>query len=195
MLVKITNTSDARTITSRSRRNGRTAHASPRAFDLKPGQTAEQRADFYQPPRAAERHRVQVTYGRAHRFVTPETRPDQQPLWAAVQKRLRWLPALPVHGYTATRVSVTKTGRFASSDPYEQTWRKPFRATTCGEWPSDMSAQQRFAAVADMLAGGRNKGDVDTGLPPDSLIRSFEGDVSEACVFMEMTIDEISAGI
>jgi hypothetical protein len=39
-----------------------------------------------------------------------------------------------------------------SDDPavtkYEQTWPKNYSSTTCGEWHSDMSAQQRFAAAA-----------------------------------------------
>jgi hypothetical protein len=44
-----------------------------------------------------------------------------------------------------------------------------------------MTGQQRFAAAADMLTGARNEGDGGTGLPPDSLILSFQSDVSEAC--------------
>jgi hypothetical protein len=46
-----------------------------------------------------------------------------------------------------------------------------------------------------MLTAARHKGDGGTGLPPDSLIRTFEADISEGCLVPEMTIDEIGAGI
>lgn len=74
-----------------------------------------------------------------------------------------------------------------SADPggaaskYTQTWAKNYSDTTCSEWNADMSGDQRFAAAADMLAAARNKGDGGTGLPPDSLITSFELDVTEGC--------------
>lgn len=43
-----------------------------------------------------------------------------------------------------------------------------------------MTSAQRFAAAADMLVGARSV-DGGKGLPPDSLINQFAGDIAEAC--------------
>jgi hypothetical protein len=188
--VKITNTADARSnyhieIAADRPDGSRITTGTAYAFDLEPGQTTEQRL-------TAHDGWVPATAGRV---PLPGTRWDRTSkiIMVGVAVILLVIVAGAVTG------SSDDNGGGLSNDPavakYEQTWRKPYSATTCGEWHSDMSARQRFAAAADMLAGARNKGDGGTGLPPDSLIRSFEGDISEACVFMEMAIDEIGAGL
>jgi hypothetical protein len=69
----------------------------------------------------------------------------------------------------------------SQTSKYTQTWSKSYQATTCTEWTSQMTGQQRFAAAADMLAGARNKGDRGSGLPPEALIVRFQNDVTEGC--------------
>jgi hypothetical protein len=44
----------------------------------------------------------------------------------------------------------------------------------------EMDAHQRFVAAADMLVGGRKVWGIDT-MPADSLISSFEDDISRTC--------------
>jgi len=84
----------------------------------------------------------------------------------------------------------------AGSSAYEQTWSQSSSETTCAEWAADMTAQQRFAAAADMLTGARNRGDGGQGVPDDSLIRRFEVDVSEGCgPVATMTVAEAGASI
>lgn len=78
---------------------------------------------------------------------------------------------------------------------YEQTWPRSYSETTCQEWSGAMSAEQRLAAAADMLTGARNKGDGGTGLPPDSLIRTFELGVTTACVIPSASVAEVGAGL
>ena len=68
-----------------------------------------------------------------------------------------------------------------TSNKYEQTWPKNYDQTTCTEFNEQMTAQQKFAAAADMLTSARNKGDGGTGLPSDELIRQFQDDINEAC--------------
>lgn len=83
-----------------------------------------------------------------------------------------------------------------NTDRYTQTWTKPYSSTTCNEWLGSMTGQQRFAAAADMLTRARNTGDGGTGLPPDSLILSFQSDVSEACSAQgSMSVAEVGASV
>jgi hypothetical protein len=77
------------------------------------------------------------------------------------------------------------TGQSAATsdagDRYAQTWTQDYASTTCSQWAGDMTEQQRFAAAADMLTSARNKRDGGTGLPPDSLIRTFQGGITSGC--------------
>jgi hypothetical protein len=92
-------------------------------------------------------------------------------------------------GFSASESSSAPAGK------YEQTWTKSYSDTTCIEWSSQMDAQQRFAAAADMLTGARNKGDGGAGLPSDDLIRQFEADVSEGCSANAGTVADTGASI
>jgi len=58
-----------------------------------------------------------------------------------------------------------------------------------------MTAHQRWAAAADMLAGARNKGDGGTGLPSDQLVTEFVGGIDTACVEPTMTITDMAVGL
>lgn len=68
-----------------------------------------------------------------------------------------------------------------SGSEYTQTWSKDYASTTCSDWTDQMTAQQRFAASADILSAARDKIDGGSGVAPDSLIRSFEGEIDDAC--------------
>ncbi len=85
--------------------------------------------------------------------------------------------------------------RQTDDDKYEQTWPKSYSSTTCHEWNAEMTADQRWAAAADMLTGARNKGDGGQGLPPDSMVDEFMGGVTRACVIPEMSLAEVGAGL
>lgn len=61
-----------------------------------------------------------------------------------------------------------------------QTWGKDYSNTSCSERHQQMTSAQGFAAADDMLVGARGV-DGGEGLPPDSLIRQFEGDIGGAC--------------
>jgi hypothetical protein len=70
------------------------------------------------------------------------------------------------------------------SDPsvakYNQTWPKQYSDTTCREFRSEMSTQQRFAASADMLTGARSR-DGGSGVPPDALVYTFMRAIDKPC--------------
>lgn len=93
-----------------------------------------------------------------------------------------------------TRPSGSSTGSAAESDPsrYTQTWNQKYSETTCAEWSGQMSAQQQFAASADMLASIWGKIEKSDLFPPDSLIREFQGGIGTACVINTSTIDEMA---
>jgi len=78
---------------------------------------------------------------------------------------------------------------------YDQTWSQPYSSTTCAEWDSEMTADEQWVAAADMLTGARNKGDGRTGLPPDSLVSTFRGGITTACVVDTMSIADVGAGL
>ncbi|MFJ4916070.1 hypothetical protein [Streptomyces sp. NPDC088726] len=63
---------------------------------------------------------------------------------------------------------------------YEQTWRTPYDATTCGEFLNMMDDHQRWVTAADMLTGAR-KADGATTLPADSEVTRFQADMATAC--------------
>lgn len=59
-----------------------------------------------------------------------------------------------------------------------------------------MSSAQKFAAAADMLVGARSTDDKNAGLPSDSLINSFEGDIDQGCEpIATMTIGDAATGL
>ena len=93
-----------------------------------------------------------------------------------------------------SRGNSSSTGTSAD-DKYEQTWPKSYSSTTCQEWIAEMTADQRWAAAADMLSAARNKSDGGQGVPPDSLVDEFMGGVTTACVFPEMLLAEVGAGL
>lgn len=68
----------------------------------------------------------------------------------------------------------------AVPEKYKQTWAKSYRATTCTDWQGQMTAEQRWAAAADMLTGARSK-DGSDDLPPDELVDTFEAGVTTVC--------------
>jgi hypothetical protein len=97
-------------------------------------------------------------------------------------------------GGSGSRTGGTTTS--AGADSLVQTWGKNYSETTCAEWSSAMTPQQRYAAAADMLTGARNKGDGGQGLPPAPLIRTFMADVSEGCSATDdWSVAEVGASI
>lgn len=73
------------------------------------------------------------------------------------------------------------SGDDGASDKFKQTWPKSYGSTTCAQWATDMSENQRFVAAADMLSNAQQQDTKGAGLPSDGLITQFEGDISEAC--------------
>ncbi len=98
-------------------------------------------------------------------------------------------------GDTGGTSSNDETSADAADDKYEQTWPKSYSSTTCHEWNAEMTADQRWAAAADMLTGARNKGDGGQGVPPDSLVDEFMGGTTRACVVPDMSLAEVGAGL
>ncbi len=82
-----------------------------------------------------------------------------------------------------------------SAAKFEQTWPQPYNETTCEEWESAMTAEQRRVAAADMLVGARSQDGGDS-LPPDSLIAEFRDDISTACeADPALAINEVAVGV
>ncbi len=71
--------------------------------------------------------------------------------------------------------------RSAATSKYTQTWHKAYKDTTCSEWLREMTAANRWAASADILASARNKISGGSGLPSDALVTSFERNIATAC--------------
>ena len=87
------------------------------------------------------------------------------------------------------------TAPASDADRYRQSWGKNYSDTSCSEWHQQMTSAQRFAAAADMLVGARGV-DGGEGLPPDSLISQFEGDIGEACEAGNvLPLNEVAVGI
>lgn len=88
--------------------------------------------------------------------------------------------ALLVFPWKSVAPAATST---VSSVPgkYTQTWTKEYKATTCGDWLHRMTEAQRWAASADILAAARNKISGGSGLPSDTLVTTFEKNISTGC--------------
>lgn len=83
----------------------------------------------------------------------------------------------------------------AVDDKYVQTWQSDYSETTCDDWTSTMTAEQKFAAAADILASARNKIDGGSGLPSDSLIDEFRDGITNVCVLPTMTLTDATYGL
>lgn len=81
------------------------------------------------------------------------------------------------------------------TDKFTQTWTKPYNQTTCAEFKSDMSEQQRWTMAADMLVNAQQVDDSDADLPKDALISEFEAGLNTACVIDTMSMAEVGAGL
>lgn len=71
-------------------------------------------------------------------------------------------------------------GAKPQASKYQQSWPTPYSSTTCGDYLTAMSEQQRWALAADMLVGAR-KVDGLTALPADATVDRFEQDMATAC--------------
>jgi len=92
--------------------------------------------------------------------------------------------------------SASSGGGSVASDKFHQTWPTGYGSTTCQQWATKMTSDQKFAAAADMLVGARSTDDKNAGLPSDSLIRSFEGDIGQGCEpIASMTITDAATGV
>ena len=120
------------------------------------------------------------------------------------RSRVRWwvwvLLAVVVVAVISLAIGLTSSkGRSAggsdAADKYRQTWTQSYSDTTCREWFGEMTADQRFAAAADILASARNKIDGASGLPPDSLIDEFADGLDNVCVMDSMTITDAAFGL
>lgn len=81
--------------------------------------------------------------------------------------------------------------------PYEQTWTQSYGETDCREWRVEMNSHERYVAAADMLLAAR-RADGAGDLPPESMIRSFEMAIGQACAADTegaVSIAEVAAGI
>jgi hypothetical protein len=56
----------------------------------------------------------------------------------------------------------------------------PYADTTCAQWATELSGQQRTVAARTLLAGERH-GDGATGTPGNRLVAKFERDLTQAC--------------
>lgn len=78
----------------------------------------------------------------------------------------------------------------SAPDPYAQTWKVPYGATTCTQWLDDMTAPQRFTAAHDMVIA------LKAFNQSDAFARSFESDVTTGCQpAPSMKMAEVAAGI
>jgi hypothetical protein len=79
---------------------------------------------------------------------------------------------------------------------YVQSWTKSYGLTICRDWNKEMTDSQQWVTAADMLTGARNSRDRGNGLPPDSLITRFQGDITGACSVDEsQQLPEIAVGV
>jgi hypothetical protein len=84
----------------------------------------------------------------------------------------------------------------SESNRYNQTWTKSYGLTTCGDWNDVMTDAQQWRAAVDMLTSARKKWDDDEGLPSDSLVTRFQGDITDACaVDNNHQLPEIAVGV
>jgi len=87
---------------------------------------------------------------------------------------LATLALVAVAGCTGTGTAASATGK------YDQTWTTGYADTTCADWDGKMTEHQRWVAAADMLVNGRKTWDIDA-MPADSLVDTFEGDITQGC--------------
>jgi hypothetical protein len=90
-----------------------------------------------------------------------------------------YLMASPVAMFLMAGCSASESS--SGSTKYDQTWSKDYASTTCADWSSTMTQQQRFAAAADILSGARDKVDGGSGVAPDDLISDFQSEIDDAC--------------
>ena len=78
---------------------------------------------------------------------------------------------------------------------YAQTWERSYSETTCADWTGEMTAQQKFAAAADILVAAWTKIEGSSQFPDDSMINEFRDGIGTACVVPTMNISEVSYGV
>jgi hypothetical protein len=84
----------------------------------------------------------------------------------------------------------------APESRYNQTWTKSYGLTTCGDWNDVMTKAQQWGAAVDMLTSARKKWDGGEGVPSDSLVTRFQGDITDACsVDDNHQLPEIAVGV
>lgn len=90
-------------------------------------------------------------------------------------------------------VGCTATGEV---DKYDQTWRKDYGSTNCGEWLGEMTNDERFAGGADMLVSAWGVDGTEGELPTDNVVDSFVDDISTACeAGDDLVLNETAVGI
>lgn len=84
----------------------------------------------------------------------------------------------------------------SSGDKYEQTWKTPYKDTTCDQYRNDLTVKQSWVAAADLLVSAR-KQDGGKSLPADSEVDRFRKDIVDGCAPPAETqiITEIAAAI
>lgn len=88
--------------------------------------------------------------------------------------------------------SGSSTALGTDSDKYTQTWPTSYGRTTCADWSGSMTAQQRFAAAADILTATSSE------VPSDDLANRLVADISEACsapAATTQTLTDVSAAV
>lgn len=100
------------------------------------------------------------------------------------------------HRSAATSAKATTTTMEAgAADKFTQTWTKPYDQTTCVDFKSGMTTQQRWTMAADMLVNAQHTDDSEADLPEDSLISEFEAGLATACVIDSMSMTDVGAGL
>ena len=79
-------------------------------------------------------------------------------------------------------VLVAGCGGAPTSTNYTQTWTKAYGATTCADWRDIMSEHQKFVMAADILYASQKKVEPEIGLPSDSLVGQFQGQIQGLCL-------------
>lgn len=85
-------------------------------------------------------------------------------------------------------------GEPADSNPgaYSQSWTKPYSQTTCSDWSTRMSDQERFATSADILTSAWVKIEASDDFPPDRLIREFQRGISSMCTGDDEVVTDVT---
>ncbi|MFK8908110.1 hypothetical protein [Streptomyces sp. YS-3] len=98
---------------------------------------------------------------------------------AALLAALTACTATETH-HTTPRANKQVTHSPSIASKYEQTWKTPYKDTTCGDFLTRMSEHERWAMAADMLSSSR-KTDGAITIPVDSEITRFEKDIAITC--------------